>query len=314
MSYFSIIMPTFNQAEFIRVALNSILDQSEHDLELLVYDALSTDGTAEILEQYRDRLTWIREKDRGMTDAINKGFRSARGEVVAWLNSDDAYFPETLKRVREAFEADPGLDFVYGDAVEMNREGAFITPNLFTEDLVVSRYLHSHNYICQPTIFVRRRVLEKVGLLREDLRWTMDYEWFARIMIAGCKGRRLPYFLAANRDYATTLTNSGGWRRYREMLSIHRIRPGRPLILRKSFWIYSLEAFIKFVQGATGVRHASGEARRPARHVMSSVGELFLKMVAPADTPGIISRYTGNPDLYNQNVQAVWGKMTMEAP
>lgn len=308
MSYFTIIMPTYNQAEFIRTALDSILRQSERDLELLVYDAVSTDGTAEILEEYRSRLTWVREKDRGMTDAINKGFRSAKGEVVAWLNSDDAYFPDTLKRVRVAFETDPELDFVYGDAVEMNREGVFITPNLFTEDLVVSRYLHSHNYICQPTMFVRRRVLDKVGLLREDLRWTMDYEWFARIIMAGSKGRRLPYFLAANRDYATTLTNSGGLKRYREMMAIHRLRPGAPMIFRKSFWVYSFEALIKYMQGIKLFYRRSSQGGLSNR-VAGAAGELFLKLVSPEDSKGIIARYRGiNPDLTSLSMPMVWSQ------
>src|SRR5688572_28570838 len=131
---FTIIMPTRNHARWIETALRSIFDQDEPSLEVLVMDALSTDNTPEILERYRQRIAWHRRKDDGQADAINQGLASARGEIVAWLNSDDTYLPGALRRVQASFTADPSLDFVYGDALEIDEDGTILTPNLYTED------------------------------------------------------------------------------------------------------------------------------------------------------------------------------------
>lgn len=307
MPYFTIVMPTYNQGEFIETAVRSVLGQQGGDFQLVVYDALSTDATPAILEKYGDRLVWIREKDRGMVDAINRGLGAAGGEVLAWLNSDDAYLPGALVQVRRAFNADPDLDFVYGDALEMNRAGDIFTPNQFTEDCSRERYLHSHNFICQPTMFFRRRILEKVGPLREDLLWTMDYEWFARFFLRGCKGRRLPYFLAANRDHAVTKTNTGGLTRYREMIAIHRIRPGRPLCTRRSFWIYTAEAGIKGVNGLRDRLPAGSRLARALSLISRAGGNAFLRFVDPRCREEIVQRYHRDIAPRGVNIRDQWG-------
>lgn len=294
MPFFSITMPTYNQAEFITTALNSVLNQREKDVELRVYDAMSDDGTSAILEKYGSRIRWIREPDRGMVDAINKGFSASDGEVVAWLNSDDAYFPDALARVRKAFETDPDIDFVYGDAVEMDRTGRFLGPNVFTEDPVPERYLYSHNYICQPTMFVRRRMLSRMGAVRDDLRWTMDYEWFARMMLADARGVRVPWFLAANRDYAATLTNSGGAARYREMMRVHRMRPGKLLPLRKSFWVYSFEVVIKAANGLWAQQPPDSLRARLLGRFSQVAGDSFMRFVNPRSRDRIAERFRKN--------------------
>ena len=238
-------MPTRNQAPFVQTAVDSTLQQGGSEVELIVQDACSDDGTAEILRRYGTRLHWCREADRGQVDAIQRGWRRATGEILAWLNSDDAYLPGALARVTEAFAQDPALDFVYGDALEVDRAGRILTPNIATEQPVAARYLYSHNYICQPTLFVRTHVAGKVGNLRTDLRWFMDYEWIGRFFLHGLRGRRLTAFLAINREYAETLTNQGGWKRYRELLGIQRTRPGPALWRRPALRIYALEWVLK---------------------------------------------------------------------
>ncbi len=305
MPYFTIVMATRNQGEFIETAIRSVLDQG-CDVDLVVYDALSDDETTKVLERYSGCLKWVREGDRGMVDAINRGLFSACGRVLAWLNSDDAYLPGALAHVKAAFEEDPGLDFVYGDALEMDREGNIFTPNLFTEDYSFPRYLHSHNYLCQPAIFFRARVLEKVGMLREDLRWTMDYEWFARFFMAGLKGRRLKRFLAANRDYADSKTNSGGLARYREMMAMHRARPGAPLFLRRSFWIYSAEAVIKGLNSYRQ-RVREGSIRARGTEILSKIGgRIFLRLVNPRSRKEIQERFQREILPRGRNIADQW--------
>lgn len=97
-------MPTYNQGTFIEEALLSVLCQKDVNSELIVYDALSTDETPKILELFKNRIIWIREKDRGQVDALNRGLKEATGDILAWLNSDDLYLPFAIKNVRETFK------------------------------------------------------------------------------------------------------------------------------------------------------------------------------------------------------------------
>jgi glycosyltransferase involved in cell wall biosynthesis len=299
-------MPTYNQGAFIQTAVESVLQQ-DVDLELLVYDAESSDDTARILEKYYGKLHWIREKDRGMVDAINKGLQAAQGEVIAWLNSDDAYLPGALAQVQQTFQNKPVLDFVYGDALEINRDGRIIAPNVFTEEYNPERYLHSHNYMCQPCVFAHRRLIKQIGPVREDLKWTMDYEWFARFYSVRAKGLRLHRFLAANRDYADTKTNSGGWARYCEMIRVHRMRPGPRMPLRRSFRIYTIEALIK-AANAVRDRHAHNTVTAKLwQQGCAWAGHRFVRMVNPREREDIIQRYQQDIAPQGLTIDELWG-------
>ena len=97
----SIVTPSFNQAKFIRATIDSVLSQDYPDLEYFIIDGGSTDGTTEILKSYGQKIKWISEKDKGQTDAINKGLKLSEGELLAYLNSDDIYLPGALKKVGE---------------------------------------------------------------------------------------------------------------------------------------------------------------------------------------------------------------------
>jgi len=304
--FFTIIMPTFNQAEFIENSLKSIFGQDADSYELLVYDALSTDDTQRILEKYKDKLIWHREKDSGMSEAINKGLMAGNGEVFAWLCSDDMYLPNTFSLVMEAFTQNPEHDFVYGDVLEMDRNGSIFTPNLFTEDYNPYRYLFSHNYISQPTAFFKKSAFEKVGLLREDIILDMDYEWFARFHMAGLKAKRLPFFLAANRDHPETKTNSSGMRRYKNMLRVHAMRPGMPLLFRKSFWVYTLEALIKACNAIMNSQRPGTFLRRIFSFISKIGGDVFLRFVNPQSKNDIIYRFQKDIEPRGKNIQDQW--------
>ena len=104
---FTVIIPTRDQGRWIEDTIKSVLDQPGTPPEVLVYDACSTDNTSKVLERYHDRIHWTRELDRSQADAINKGFRRATGEIVAWLNSDDLYLPEAFDHVRAVFTENP---------------------------------------------------------------------------------------------------------------------------------------------------------------------------------------------------------------
>jgi len=309
---FTLIMPTYNHGRWIDDALRSIFDQAPYTLDVLVMDSVSTDRTAEILAGYGSRIQWFRRKDKGQADAINQGLSLAGGDIVAWLNSDDVYLPHALSRVNAAFDADPGLDFVYGDALEIDQHGRILTPNLFTEECRRDRFYFSHDFICQPTLFFRRRCLEKVGRLRGELRWFLDYQWLTGFFAAGLKGRRLPFFLAANRDHPNTKTNSGGLRRWREIAGVlaDTPRPGPPLLARRCLWIYSLEFAIKTVNAASW--GASPEASRDAREaraaLLNTLNGWFMRLVAPRSFDDVLLRYRRDIARHGSTVQELWSR------
>ncbi|HRY21099.1 MAG TPA: glycosyltransferase family 2 protein, partial [Flexilinea sp.] len=114
--FVSIVTPSFNQAEFLERTIQSVLSQDYPNLEYIIIDGGSTDGSVEIIRKYENRLAyWVSEKDKGQTNAINKGFNRAKGEIFAWLNSDDIYEPGAIQAAVEALMSDPSLGFVYGD-------------------------------------------------------------------------------------------------------------------------------------------------------------------------------------------------------
>jgi len=178
--YFSVITPSFNQAAYIGKCLESVAAQGD-DLEHLIFDNISTDQTAEVVRSF-PHATLYSEADRGQSHAVNKGFEAASGEIICWLNSDDVYPSQLFPRLREAF-ADPAVDVVFGDVEQVTYDGN--TPQRVSsrfdrrEDLI--RWWRRDVSLHQPAIFFRRKVCRKVGLLREELHYAMDYEYWWRL-------------------------------------------------------------------------------------------------------------------------------------
>jgi glycosyltransferase involved in cell wall biosynthesis len=182
----SIITPSYNQAEFIEQTIRSVLDQGHPDLEYLVMDGGSKDGTVEILRKYGDRLKWVSEKDGGQAAALNTGFRRTTGEIIGWINSDDAYAPGAFAAVSGYFEAHPEVDWLYGRCPIIDRQGG-VHKGWVTQykEFWMRRYSYKRllieNFLSQPAIFFRRRLLDKVGLLDEDYHCAMDYHLWVRM-------------------------------------------------------------------------------------------------------------------------------------
>jgi glycosyltransferase involved in cell wall biosynthesis len=181
----SVVMPSFNQARFIQAAADSVLKQSFDDLELVVVDGGSTDGTQLVLErlsaQHRGRLRWMSEADRGPAEAVNKGFRMARGGVVGWLNSDDLYAPGAVDRALAHFNRHPEHVMVYGQGTHVDEGGqdAGAYPTLRPDQ---GRSIFREGCsICQPTVFLRREVFDAVGVLDESLHTAFDFDFWLRV-------------------------------------------------------------------------------------------------------------------------------------
>jgi len=177
----SIVTPTLNQAGFIGYTIDSVLNQGYPKLEYLVLDGGSIDGTQEILESYGDRLSWCIEPDMRQSSAINQGWKNTSGEILAWINSDDFYFPDILNRVGNYFQQHADVDMLYGECDYVDLGGRYLRPyptqNFDYKSLLIS----TDNYIPQPAVFFRRRVLDEVGFLDEALDYVMDFEFWLRI-------------------------------------------------------------------------------------------------------------------------------------
>jgi len=175
----TIITPSYNQGPFLEETIRSVLEQDYPDIEYLVIDGGSTDGTLDILRRHEQHLTWVCERDAGQSDALNKGFRRARGEVIAWLNSDDVYLPGAVRRAVEFLEQHPSVAMVYGDADYIDQSGKLLGP-YFSQHLDLAELALSC-FVCQPTVFLRRQAVADVGWLDPTLHYTMDYDLWIRL-------------------------------------------------------------------------------------------------------------------------------------
>ncbi len=170
----TIVTPSYNQGRFLETTIQSVLAQDYPNLEYLVVDGASTDNSAEIIQKYADRIAWwVSEKDKGQSDAVNKGLRRARGEFVGWLNSDDVYEPDVVSNAVAAFRSAPEAGLVYADARSIDAQGRlFNLMRACQYDLVD---LLSYRIVCQPASFMRRAVLEQVNYLNPEYHLLMDH-------------------------------------------------------------------------------------------------------------------------------------------
>ena len=178
----SIVVPNLNGASFLPMTLASLGAQTYPEIEVVVVDGGSTDGSLDIIRHWADRLPmrWISEPDSGQAQAINKGFRMANGEVLGWINSDDLLTARSVEYAVERFAADPELGFVWGfclvvDADErpVTIQNPYVRPDL-------GQLRSYRNYVSQPGSWYRRRVVEAFGPLSEELHFLFDYDFFLR--------------------------------------------------------------------------------------------------------------------------------------
>jgi glycosyltransferase involved in cell wall biosynthesis len=221
----SFVIPSRNQAGFIRRCIDSCLEQGVSHSEILVVDGLSTDGTQDVLRSYGSRIAWTSEADSGQAEAVNKGVARARGEVVAWVNSDDFYpEPTTLRKVLAAFDADPSLDVVYGRALIVDAAGALIRPHRARElRSMVDLLVRPTGPSMQPAVFFRRSLFLELGGLRPDLHYALDYDLWIRMFPRARSMRFLPEPLACATFHPGAKSIAGIWNQVRELGELKRL-------------------------------------------------------------------------------------------
>ncbi len=182
----SIITPTFNNASFLTGNINSIINQSYRDVEHIVVDGGSTDGTVELLKSHR-HIRWISERDNGMYEAINKGIGMASGQIISYLNSDDRYHENSLQWVNECFEGDEKLDFLYGCCTYIDEQEETIC-TFRPVPLWYAIVCKARITWAQPCCFWRKRIHDKVGIFDGSMRISGDADFFHRILFSGARG------------------------------------------------------------------------------------------------------------------------------
>lgn len=243
----SVVMPSLNQASFIGAAVESVMSQTFQDLELIVMDGGSTDGTLLVLErlqsQFDGRLRWYSESDCGAADAINKALRLARGEFIGWLNSDDLYAPEAAQRAIEYFQRRPETILLYGAGQHIDEAGVKQERYPTQAPPLKSVDFRSCCPICQPTAFFRRELLAEVGMLDTSLHLSFDFDLWMRVF------KRYPYqvgFVDAVQAYSR-LHAACKTMRQRKEVALESMRvTARGLGNASPIWFYTwLEEFFR---------------------------------------------------------------------
>ncbi len=240
----SIVTPSFNQAHFIEKTIQSILaQQGEFEIEYIVMDGGSTDGTIDILKRYDGQIIWKSEPDKGQSDAINKGLKLATGDVVAYLNSDDTYKPDAFARVIHHFTSNPESMWVCGKCDIMDLEENEIRHSItkyknYWLDKMSKYWFFVENYISQPAVFWRKAALEKVGFFDENHHMVMDYHYWCRLWTHFTPGY-IDHYLASFRWYETSKSGSTYHQQFLDQLAV--AKEYSPY--KSALWIHYLNSY-----------------------------------------------------------------------
>lgn len=202
----SIITPTFNSFKYIETTIQSVINQSYKNFEYIIIDGGSKDGTLEIVEKYKDKLSyWISEPDSGMYQAINKGIAKSNGSIIAYLNSDDIYYPDTLKKVVNFFNENDEISLVYGRLDFIDKNSTWLYTLNYPKFFIYPFTRANFSTIGQPASFWRSSISGKNKFFDEDLKLASDFDFFIRIG-RSYKVSYLPEILAAFRIHNQQLT------------------------------------------------------------------------------------------------------------
>ena len=238
----SVITPSYNQGQFLEECIKSVLDQNYPNLEYIVIDGGSTDASVEIIKKYESRIAyWVSEKDNGQSDAINKGFSHATGDIIAWLNSDDLYYERSLWKVADIYnrhaEQIKQVGFILGNGYRYGwpekTMSRFCPKNVAFSRKVLAEGL---DYILQPSVFIMRDAAEKAGYLKESLHYCMDWEWWFRLS-ENHKVIVTDHMLSLSREYDETKTSTGKMRRWIEIQQLTQLMSGKEMTAGGLFFL-----------------------------------------------------------------------------
>ena len=217
----SIVTPSYNQVEFLERTILSVLNQNYPNLEYIIIDGGSTDGSVEIIKKYEKYLTfWVSEKDKGQSDAINKGFRKASGKFIGWQNSDDIYLPGAFMKLAEEYKKNPDYDVYFGNIYLIDKHDNIKKEMRFIPFSVEHLIYYDWNLSSQA-VFWKKEIFEKVGFLDESLHVAFDWDWFIRLGKLGYSFKFVRCFLGCYRIHdMSKLATVKGNERYKYMVKV----------------------------------------------------------------------------------------------
>ena len=230
----SIVIPSLNQGEYLDQAIQSVLDQGEQGIELIVMDGGSTDGTVDVIRKHERRIAhWVSRPDAGVAAALNAGFRFATGGVLGFLNADDFYLPGAFTQVADAFARLPGIEVCSGHGYFALASGELGAPML-SDRWNLTHFKYGACVLLQPATFFRRAAFDRAGGFPETGRVCWDMELWARLAATGARFHTLDAFLAGFRLHEKSITGRSElqYRRRqdaREVMAEMRGRPEGPL-------------------------------------------------------------------------------------
>lgn len=242
----SIVMPVFNAVKYIEEAIKSVIAQNYPNLELIVIDGGSNDGTVSVIEKYSSQITyWVSEPDKGQTNALNKGFSHASGELCAWLNADEEYLPDTLNKVAKIYASDKSVDLIYGGRILLDmtcqpaRESVQLQPAIAPFPLT----MYTGRILFTDATFWSKSLHEMTGVLDEInySRYAMDVEWLLRISGNSKKWVRIDEPLSVFKLHGKNITTEGDslGRRFNEKIRREYARLNKISIIKLFFgWVF----------------------------------------------------------------------------
>lgn len=227
---FSIITPSFNQGMFIEKTIQSVINQDYAGIEYVVIDGGSTDNTVDVIKKYQGHMKyWVSESDAGQSDAIRKGFEKVSGDIVGWINSDDCYYSkDVFRKVADVFESNPDVNICYGDNVYIDENDSVLYMRK-AFPFYSKKLLSIWNYIHQPTVFFRRKILDEFQL-DMSLHYIMDYEYWLQISNR-YSFKYVNGIISASRWHTNCKTISNTQAFYDELETVHG-RIGKPVLAK----------------------------------------------------------------------------------
>ena len=216
----SIVTVSFNQAKYLEDNIKSVIAQKYPNVEHIIIDGGSTDGSVEILKKYDKHIKWISEKDEGQSDGLNKGFKMATGDIIGWVNSDDRLTEGSLFKVAEFFMNNPHEIAVVGDQDVIDENGNLIS-TIKSREYTYDFLVNEATGITQNSMFFKREVFDKIGYLDKNLHYAMDMDLFIRIASL----KKIPYIpqrLAQFRIQPESKTSEGGHKFAKELLKLRK--------------------------------------------------------------------------------------------
>jgi len=229
----SIITPSYNQGQFIQETIVSVLGQSYPNIEYIIVDGGSNDGTYQILEKYKSSIDKIIiESDNGQSDAINKGFRIATGELVGWLNSDDILLPHTVELLADNYNKHPDAVIFYGDVIVFNNEGKIIRTLKPPLHLKYRQLVNGNGMVVQPGSFYNKKIINKIGMLNTNFYLMMDREFWLRMLCYG-DGLHIGKAVAKFRIHTSSKSSEPPFLYLKEFLKLEKKHPSAFFSRRK---------------------------------------------------------------------------------